>query len=35
MKAIFTLEIRDNRLYVWGEIPYLAGEKSAQVVLGK
>lgn len=35
MKAIFTLEIKANRLYVFGEIPYLMGEKSAQIVLGK
>lgn len=35
MKAIFTLEIRNNRLYVFGEIPYVADGNSAQIVLGK
>lgn len=35
MRAKFTLEIHQERLYVSGEIPYIAGEKAPQIVLGK
>lgn len=35
MKAIFELEIHDNRLYVLGQVPYVAGEKLPQIILGK
>lgn len=35
MRAKFELEIHDNRLYVLGEIPYIAGEKLPQIILGK
>lgn len=35
MRAKFELEIHNNRLYVLGEIPYIAGEKLSQIILGK
>lgn len=35
MRAKFELEIHDNRLYGLGEIPYIAGEKLPQIILGK